>query len=393
MADNEVLEAVKGLTSKVEKRLEDSTEESKKVKQSISDFEKAAKEADQKITEFTEDLKKKGATIGELQGEIKELKSKKLSSTGDRVMTVKHVIADMIGEHKQNFLDIEKGGTFKTIETKTVGNIVSANLTGTGNNYITYLGWMEGMEPIDQARFRSFVRTVQSETDFVRYPRANVPVGEGSFAKVAEGSAKPQVDRDYTMIDLTLQYIAGWSTVSRSSMRNIKFLQSWLPTSMLEQLLDQEDLEFANTLVAAASGSSTTTGTKQIDKLVHYVRNLRKKKFKPNGIAVDPDIWSAIILNTETSAGFNLPNVCTVTPDGTVRLLGIPIVPVNWLTGGRVIVGEWGKAAIVESEGLVMRQSDSHASEFISNNITFLLERCEGLMINRPDAFITGVIS
>jgi hypothetical protein len=76
-----------------------------------------------------------------------------------------------------------------------------------------------------------------------------------------------------------------------------------------------------------------------------------------------------------------------------VRILGIPVYPVNWLSGGRVIVGDWSKAAIVQSEGLVMRQSDSHASIFTANEIAFLLERTEGLAIFRPDAFITAILT
>lgn len=192
------------------------------------------------------------------------------------------------------------------------------------------------------------------------------------------------------MIDVTLRPIAGFATVSRQSLRNIPFLQEYLPQTMLEDLLDTEDTLFSADLVSAATGSTTTDGTNEIDKLVHYIRNLRKAKHNVNAIAVDPDVWSNIILTQTTGGGYNLPNVVVVDPSGTVRILGRPVYEVNWLTGGRVVVGDWTKAAIVESEGLSMRQSDSHASQFTSNEITYLLERTENVAFFRPDAFVTA---
>jgi hypothetical protein len=63
------------------------------------------------------------------------------------------------------------------------------------------------------------------------------------------------------------------------------------------------------------------------------------------------------------------------------------------LTGGRVLVGDSRKAGIVQSEGLTLRQSDSHASIFTSNETAFLLERTEGLAIFRTEAFVTAVLS
>ena len=289
---------------------------------------------------------------------------------------------------------IEKGAKLQAIELKVVGDMTSANLTGTGNNYVSYLGWQDGMEPIGQDRFRGLVRTIMSDTDFVRYPRANSPIGEGSFGRqAAEGDTKAQVDRDYTMIDLTLKPMAGYATVSRQSLRNIVFLQSWLPTSMMEQLQDAEDTDFSNTLYFAATGSTTVSAsTTVIHKLIGYIANLKKSKYSPNGIAVASDVWTELILNAATDNSFTLPNVVTVDANGNVRILGIPVVSVNWLAVNQVIVGDWRKAAIVQSEGLVMRQSDSHASQFTSNEITFLLERTEGLAILRPDAFIATTV-
>jgi HK97 family phage major capsid protein len=260
------------------------------------------------------------------------------------------------------------------------------------------------MEPTGQFHFRDLVRTIQSATDNVKFPRANIPIGDGSFSRVAETVTKPQVDRNYTMIDLVLNAMAGYAIVSRQSLRNIVFLQSWLPTSMMDQLQDNEDTDFSNSLVAAATGSTTLqTGFVGVpEKLISFMINLMKKKFRATAIACDPNIWGSLLVfqpgrtttgSAATTVPYSNPLSVTVGQDGMVRILGIPVYPVNWLSGGRVIVGDWSKAAIVQSEGLVMRQSDSHASIFTANEIAFLLERTEGLAIFRPDAFISAILT
>ena len=394
----EMLEDISG-------KLEAGSKESKEVKALVEVAKTEAAELKTKVAELNTVLETKGALIVDMQGEIKELKAKsgRLKGQPGPVLSVKQLIEDTIMEHKDAIIASGNGRMIEKIEMKTVGAIVSANLTGTGNNYVSYLDWRPGMEPIGQFHFRDLVRTIQSETDFVRYPRANVPLGEGSFARTAEAATKPQVDRDYTMIDLTLSPMAGFAIVSRQSLRNIVFLQSWLPTSMMDQLNDSEDTDFANTLVAAATGSSTLSGygvtlTGVPEKLIGYITNLMKTKFRATAIAVDPNVWAALLVfqpgrttTASTSVPYSNPFVVTVDANGTVRILGLPVYPVNWLSGGRVIVGDFSKAAIVQSEGLVMRQSDSHASIFTANEIAFLLERTEGLAIFRPDAFVTAV--
>lgn len=356
-----------------------------------------------KVNTLTSELETKGATILEMQAEVQEVKAKggRMKGSEAKTIFIGNLIADAIAEHKADIITTKLIQTplqlIQTEEQKAVANMSSANLTGVGNNYVSYLDWQPGMEPTGQFRFRSLVRTIQSDTDFVRFPRAKKPIGEGSFARVNEGQTKPQIDRDYEMIDLTLKAFAGYAIVSRQSLRNIKFLQSWLPTSMMEQLSDQEDLYFAETLIATATGNASTAGmtdgTSTIGRLVAYIRNAGIGKYRVTGIAMANDVWANLITNQVTGAGYNLPNIVTVTVDGTVRILGIPVYPVNWLGAGRVIAGDWSKAAIIQSEGLVMRQSDSHANIFTSNELAFLLERTEELAIFRPDAFITSIFS
>lgn len=385
----------KSLSERYSKELAEYKEESEKLDK---EREKKAKETLAKVAELE-------GTIGDQAEEMKNLKARngRFSNTTMEFKglrgTIANEMAKAIGEAKEDIMQSASGSLMRPKEIKTVANIASANLTV--DNFISYLDWRPGMEPTGQFHFRNLVRTIISETDFVQYPRANTPPGEGSFGRIAEASSKPQIDRDYTMQTLTLLPMAAYAVVSRQSLRNILFLQSWLPESMMNQMEESEDTNFANTLVAAASGSTTTTGVPGVttpnvaDKLVIYLKNLIQAKHTPNAIAVDPNVWAGVALLRPGTAGegYSGPPVTSVDQNGVTRVLGRPIYPVNWLTGGRILAGDWSKAAIVQSEGLRLRQSDSHASLFTTNEIAFLLERTEGLAIFRPDAFITAVIT
>jgi len=387
---NEFIEAVDKLGEKIDSRHASQLAEIKAVK---DDFDKKQSDYEKEVKALNDDVLKKGATIEQLQNDVREMKAKsgKTGNSGSEHRTIITEIKQAILDNKDAFINLEKGESFKPFEVKAVANIATANITA--GHYLTYLGWQDGMEPIGQERFRSLVRTISSDTDIVRYPRANKPIGEGSFARQTEAASKAQVDRDYTMVSLSLSPMAGYAVVSRQALRNITFLQSWLPTSMLEQLQDQEDVDFTNTLYAGATGNNAVVGTTIISKIGNYVKVLKQSKYVPNAIAVSPDIWVSLILTTAATSGeYSLPNVVTVDANGVTRILGIPVIMWNQLVGNQVIVGDFRKAAIVQSEGLTIRQSDSHASTFTTNEVTFLMERVEGLAIFRPDAFISNYL-
>lgn len=397
---SEIKDAVEGLEQKMKEfKTEVSDNAKKEIKALAESAEKERKALADKVEELNKTVAEKDGTIEDIQNEVKELKAKGGRFKGGGAQkfeglrcTIANEIAKGIGERKADIENSVSGTLMKPYEIKTVANIASANLTV--DNFISYLDWQPGMEPTGQFHFRNLVRTVMSETDFIQFPRANTPIGEGSFGRQTEAATKAQVDRDYTMVALTLKPMAAYSVCSRQALRNILFLQSWLPESMMSQMEESEDTDFANSLVAAASGTTTTTKTVAPEKIISYLKNLIKSKYNPNGVAVDPDVWEDFLTFRPGSAGemYSLPFVAGVTPSGQVTVLGRPVYPVNWLTGRRVLVGDWTKAAIVQSEGLRLRQSDSHASLFTSNEICFLLERTEGLAIFRPDAFVTAVV-
>lgn len=402
--DMTIEKAVDTISTKMDKTLDSMTKESQK---SLDDAKAIIKQAqdkfDEEVKKLNVDISAKGATLLQIQDEFKEFKAKKGRMGGDiavsrfapewqKKQAILASIDKLIEEKGENLLTeikMSKNGK-EGLEIKTVGNITSSNLD---TNYQNYLDWRPGMRPTGQIRVREFLNTIQSATDFVSFPRAATPVGEGSFGRQAtEAAAKAQVDYDFNMIQVTLTPMAGYATISRQALRNIIFLQSYLPQTMMEDLLDTEDFDFANKIVAAATGSSTTSGiTVAAERIIYFIKNQAQAKYRTSAIAADPDVWATILVTKPND--YSTPGVVAIDPSGDVTILGRKIVPVNWLTGRRIIAGDWTKAAIVESEGLSFRQSDQHNDNFTKNMVTFLLERTHNLAIFRPDAFITAIVS
>lgn len=391
-------EAIEVIEKKLGEHREKLTQESKEAVTKLQGELISLK--DKEVKELNEKVATMGGTLKDVMEEVKELKAKRSrfgdGSNGGRRETVVSKVSDMIAEKKDLFIQSaqtgEKFNKGEAIEVKAPGVVTTSSLSG--GSYLNYLDWRLGMEPTGQTRIRDFVQTFPSAFDQVIYPQANKPVGQGSFGRqVNEGDTKAQVDRGYTMQNLTLKSIAGWITVSRQSLRNIPFLQTWLPTSLNEQILDQEDVEFSAALIAAATGNNSMTGAAAVaaEQLIMLVKNGYKAKFKPGNIAIDPDKWASLLITKPQN--YSMPLGYAVDANGTVRCLGIPVLPVNWLTGGRAIVADWSRVAIIESEGLNFRQTDSHASTFTANEITFLLERVDGIAAFRPDAIITNILS
>lgn len=358
------------------------------------------------VEKLNTELAQKGATLKDIQDEVLSIKAKGGKSSTiqpeqinlSRIDHVKGVIWDFIETNKSSFE--EKFGTNgkRTMAnfSKKAGTITSSSLTG--NPYFNYLPAEAGQRPFGQTRFRDFSAVYQSDTMNVLYPVQGTAPNSGSFNyQQTETNAKAQLDYVWSMVNLTLKYFAGYAKVSRQSLTNIPFLQSYLPMNLMEDMLDQEDRNFGAQLYAGATGSTSTTGAtsgSDIEYVCAFIKNLIKTKYTPTAIAVDPDKWLSIILTKpgSTVTNYSLPAIASIDSEGVVRLMGRPVLPVNWLTGGQVIVGDWNKVGIVEADGLQLRQTDSDGTDFVDNVLTFLLERAEGLAIFRPDSFISTTL-
>ena len=361
--------------------------------------EKAAKQFDSKVEQINEQLEKSNKTIAEAVAEVKEAKAafgklsanaeqKVAKSYGEHINNIKAEIANGVEKGWSAIKDAARGngkGFTYELNEKAVGVMLeSSNLTG--SIYTSY---------VDNAYMRSYVNPhlrsvfniIPVSTGSVSFPRGNTPVGEGSFGKQTEGSAKAQLDYDVTMVNVALSFIAGYAKVSRQMIDDLPFLQAYLQSSLIEDFQRAENTYYLNAIASSATAGSTAASEKA-EKFIDYVAQLNSLNWNAN-LALTTYAGWASLLKTKPS-DYSVPGGVVIDNSGNVRIVGIPVVPHSQVTADKIYLMDTTKYAIAQQSGLAVRSTEFDQHDFIKNLITFRCEaRCELLQFN-PSAAIYG---
>jgi HK97 family phage major capsid protein len=264
----------------------------------------------------------------------------------------------------------------------TIGN----NLTG--SVYTSYVD-NPALRSFVNPHLRSVFNIIPVSTGSVSFPRGNTPVGEGSFGKQTEGSAKPQVDYDVTVVNTALSFIAGYAKVSRQMIDDLPFLQAYLQQSLIEDFQKAEDTYYLNAIASSATAGSSS-GANTAEKFIDYVAQLGALNWTPN-LALTTHAGWASLLKTKP-ADYSLPGGMVIDNNGNVRIVGVPVIPHSLVTASKIYVMDTTKFAIAQQSGLAVRSTEFDQDDFIKNLITFRAEaRCELLQF-QPSAAIYGAI-
>jgi HK97 family phage major capsid protein len=363
--------------------------------------EKAAKSFESKVEQINEEMVKANKTALEALEQVKEAKAafgkiaakeenRVAMSYADHINSIKSEIANGIekgyGQIKEAARTNGKGFAYdldlKAVGTMTIGN----NLTGS-----VYTSYVDNpyLRAFVNPHLRSVFNIVPVSTGSVSFPRGNTPVGEGSFGKQTEGSAKPQVDYDVTVVNTALSFIAGYAKVSRQMIDDLPFLQAYLQQSLIEDFQRAEDTYYLNAIAASATAGSSS-GANTAEKFIDYVAQLGALNWTAN-LALTTHAGWAGLLKTKP-ADYSVPGGMTIDNNGNVRIVGIPVIPHSLVTASKIYVMDTSKYAIAQQSGLAVRSTEFDQDDFIKNLITFRCEaRCE-LLQYQPTAAVYGAI-
>lgn len=273
------------------------------------------------------------------------------------------------------------------MDLKAVGTMtISNNLTG--SVYTSYVD-NPALRSFVNPHLRSVFNIIPVSTGSVSFPRGNSPVGEGSFGKQTEGSAKPQVDYDVTVVNTALSFIAGYAKVSRQMIDDLPFLQAYLQQSLIEDFQKAEDTYYLNAIAASATAGSSS-GANTAEKFIDYVAQLGALNWTPN-LALTTHAGWAGLLKTKPN-DYSVPGGMVIDQNGNVRIVGVPVIPHSLVTASKIYVMDTTKFAIAQQSGLAVRSTEFDQDDFIKNLITFRCEaRCELLQF-QPTAAVYGAI-
>ena len=329
--------------------------------------EKAAKQFDSKVEQINEQLEKSNKTIAEALNEVKEAKAafgklsakaeqKVATSYGQHINNIKAEIANGVEKGWSAIKDAARGngkGFTYELDEKAVGVMLeSSNLTG--SIYTSY---------VDNAYMRSYVNPhlrsvfniIPVSTGSVSFPRGNTPVGEGSFGKQTEGSAKAQLDYDVTMVNVALSFIAGYAKVSRQMIDDLPFLQAYLQSSLIEDFQRAENTYYLNAIASSATAGSSAASEKA-EKFIDYVAQLNSLNWNAN-LALTTYAGWASLLKTKPS-DYSVPGGVVIDNSGNVRIVGIPVVPHSQVTADKIYLMDTTKYAIAQQSGLAVRSTE-----------------------------------
>jgi HK97 family phage major capsid protein len=287
---------------------------------------------------------------------------------------------------KDNFEGISNVRKGQAFQTKAVGNMTLANLTGDAprvyNNNVV-------MTPGQLLNVSDLVGSVNIAGGTYTYPRETG--GEGSISAQTEGSSKSQKDYDITMVDLATNFIAGFTRYSKKMANNLPFLTSFIPDALRRDYAIAENSIFNAVLAAAATASTQIiTGKNKIEMLLNEIATQEGLNYQVNGIVVRPaDYWDILKTEKSTGAGYGLPGIVTL-ENGQLRINGIPLYRANWLAANKYYVGDWTRVNKIVTEGLSLEFSETEGTNFVNNNITARIESQVGLAVEQPAAIIYG---
>lgn len=361
----------------------------KEYKEQVANEAAKGREAlEARVSEINEDLAKKGATLAEIKEAVDEVKAKagRFAAAKEAVEDFQSSVAKGIKENFEAISSMRKGAG---VQFKVVGDMTaSANLTG---NAVATYNLTPSIRGRRRVHFRDIpgVQVIPSATGIWKYYLNNSTPGEGSFGNQTIGSAKAQIDYDFTEQTVTVNTIAGFSRIARQMLRDLPFMQSFLPGELQEDYLRAEDNSFINTLMSFTNSYSFTASV-LAEKFIEGIGVVLARDYEPTAIVTTAGNW-ATLLNTKP-ADYSIPGAgaMTVSADGTVNIAGVPVVVHNGITASKFFIGAFDRVKIIQANGLSVQFFEQDADNVTKNLFTVRAEADVALAVLRTDWGIYG---
>jgi len=219
--------------------------------------------------------------------------------------------------------------------------------------------------------------------EWVHYPAA-APLG----TVTAEGTAKTEAAILPVLKTVTLDTIASWAQYSRQFGEDAPGLVQFLNAALARGILDKREALAAAALIADATIPVTTnTGGTLLEGIRLAIGSVQTAGYQPQAAVINPADYAALDIDV-FQATLRGP---TVNPN----FWGIIPVPVGAVASGTAFVGDFS-AAMVElvRNDVQVFTTDSHASTFISNVLTTLVEARAKAIVQRPEALtkVSGTV-
>lgn len=293
---------------------------------------------------------------------------------------VKDFLQDAIESKGAEITAMRKGQSVD-IEIKAVADMGTANLTGDepkdyNFDIVSF--------PSQKVNVSDLVGSVNISGGTYTYTVEGA--GEGSIGAQVEGATKNQRDYDFTSVDVTTDFIAGFARYSKKMRNNLSYITSAIPQLLRRDYFKAENSAFQLVLASDATASTEViTGSSKSKMLINEIGKLEDADYDTNGIVVRPSDYLDIL----KTAKQDLESAVTY-DGGMLRVAGVQVLKATWLPANKYYVGDWSRVNKINTEGLSLEFSDVEGENFVKNNITARIESQTALAVEQPLAIVLG---
>ncbi len=296
--------------------------------------------------------------------------------TESKLITFKDAFAKGLEDNYDAIAAIErKKGTvrfdLKGFDTKTVGDMtLSGNLSG--DQVASYGG--VGVLPADLINLRDLIPTRQTATGLAVTYREGI--GEGAVARQTEGSAKAQVDSDFTEVKVVQRYISAYQRVSKQMLQDLPFLQTTLTRILMRKYMKKENTLLYTDLSTTMSSPVSPSGSDAAQRILSIIKTQRDNGYSASFVLITWTDWYNILVSARPSTGtdYSTPGGFVVTPSGEIIAAGVRVIPASWVTESDIQVIDTAYIERVEVDGLSVELSTEDANNFTENKVTMRVE-------------------
>jgi HK97 family phage major capsid protein len=271
-------------------------------------------------------------------------------------------------------------------EVKTI--TLASNLSG--DSVATYNS-RQAIQPNHLVNFRDFVPTTQSPTGlYVTYREATG--NANNIAAQLEGSLKQENNYSLTEVKTVNQFIAGFSKFSRQMLASLPFMSQTLPRLLTRDFFKSENAAFFSTVSGAATGSTTTSASADLGKIIQLIGNLRAGDFAASVVFVSNAQWSLLLNESFTNGYYMGAGGLTIGQSGVLNIAGVPIVGCNWVPNDRAFLIDNSFIERVEVNGVNIELSYEDQNNFVTNMVTARIECYEAINLMLPNSAIYATI-
>lgn len=358
----------------------------------INDLVEQVKNAGEKYASLEEKL---GTVEKGLSDAILNAKNRNIESVEESELS--RVFADNAGQFK-SLERVSKGGF--SLNTKAVGTMtLPANIGSDWASKIAGLSNVILTDPFRNVHLRDLMRSSVIEQNGV-FKFAKKTGSEGGVGIQTEGSSKSQVDYDFTISEVTPKTIAVYAKISKQMLSRLTWLQNFVSTQMVQDLLNFEDaslLDFDGTsdfsglwenATSYTPSGSVVAGSNRWDKIANAVAQLRNARFVPTAILVNPIDYMELLINKTTTNEYSNPALIT---NGMLSIAGVPCIQTDIIPANSFLVADMAKASELLFEDNIMTEfAYEDGDNFTKNLVTVRVEESVALPIYFGSAMRKG---